>query len=203
MDDRTYALPELGVRVLEALASARYGRVHAADLRELGARLGVPLKYVPRAVASVARLGIVTADLREPGLAVTIHFDRLAKRKIGLGQRRVRLPAGDREALIADSAYRCACCGRRFLAHDLVLDHLVPLSLLGADHPANLVPMSRNHNSRKWDRFTRGALRLYRRERVDSPLGVRFIDGAFWPVINGKVRKEKGRHSTLLLPSSG
>jgi hypothetical protein len=69
-----------------------------------------------------------------------------------------------------------------------VIDHLIPLSLLGADEPANWVAMSKKHNATKWDRLLRGDLQFYREEKVRQPFGVRFIGGAFWPVINGTVR---------------
>jgi 5-methylcytosine-specific restriction endonuclease McrA len=70
----------------------------------------------------------------------------------------------NRESLKAQSAYRCACCGDRFGPRDLVIDHLIPLGLLGADAPGNWLVMSRAHNGKKWDRFVRGR-KLYRTER--------------------------------------
>lgn len=83
---------------------------------------------------------------------------------------------------------RYACCGERCHSRELALDHLIPLSLLGAGHPANLVPMKKLHNAHKWDRLVRKDLKFYRREQLQQPFGVRFIAGAFWPVINGRLR---------------
>jgi len=188
MNDRTFALPKWGTHILDILLEADGGVVAGDSLQQLAKRFGVPLKFLPRAVASVTRLGIVTADLRRPVMFVAIHRDRLARRKIGLHRPRRRLPNGLRESLKAQSGYRCACCGDPFDSRKLVLDHLIPLSLMGADAPENLVVMLKAHNANKWDRFVRGNLRFYRLERVRAPFGVRFIDGAFWPHINGKVR---------------
>ena len=69
-----------------------------------------------------------------------------------------------------------------------MLDHLIPFSLRGADEPSNLVAMSRQHNMRKWDRFIRDDVKFYRGERIRQRIGVRFVEGAFWPVVNGKLR---------------
>ena len=56
--------------------------------------------------------------------------------------------------------------------------------------------MEKKHNATKWDRLLRGDLRFYRNETVQKRFGVRFIDGAFWPVINGKLRYSKVERST-------
>jgi putative addiction module component (TIGR02574 family) len=85
------------------------------------------------------------------------------------------------------SENRCAHCGEQFNANNLVVDHLIPLSLLGADARENWVVMHRKRNLDKWDRFLREDVKLYRTELV-SRFGIRFIDGVFWPVINGRVR---------------
>lgn len=188
MGNRTFALPKYGPQILDVLIASKEGKIDASSLQELGRQFGVPLKYVPRAVASVTRLRIVSAHLQPPKISVTIHPDRLARRKIALSRLRRPISRTDRESLKAQSAYRCACCGDRFAPSELVIDHLIPLSLLGADEPRNWVVMSRAHNGKKWDRFVRGELKLYRAEKVLKPFGVRFIRGAFWPVINGKVR---------------
>jgi hypothetical protein len=118
--------------------------------------LASPLKFVPRAIASVTRLGIVIALLQTPAMSVAIHPDRFARRKIGLGQSRRQISAADRESLKAQSNYCCACCGTRFSPRELVIDHLIPLSLLGAAEPANWVAMSKKHNATKWDRLFAG-----------------------------------------------
>jgi hypothetical protein len=188
MGERTFVMSEYGPRILDVLISSTGGRVDAANLKDLGKQLGVPLKFVPRAVASVTRLGIVSAVLRPPTMSVTIHPDRFARRKIGLRPARCSISQAERESLKTRSDHRCACCGKRFSSGDLVIDHLIPLSLLGADASANWVVMSKKHNAAKWDRLLRGELQFYRDERVRRRFGVRFIGGFFWPVINGKLR---------------
>jgi len=189
MTNRTFELTKWGPHILEVLLATPGGVVQAPSLAALAKTLGVPLKFAPRGIASVTRLGIVTAELRPPMFRVAIHMDQFAKRKVGLKRPRKQLSKVEREALYAASGHRCACCQKKFSAEDLVLDHLVPLTLLGADHPANLVVMFRKHNSKKWDRLVRDQIQVYRREPIVKPFGVRFIDGAFWPVINGKVRR--------------
>src|SRR5262249_48493300 len=139
MDDRTFVMPKWAPRILDELLAAKGGSVAARSIKDLGLKLGVPLKFVPRAVASVARLGIVTAQLHPPDNVVTIHRDRFARRKIAIDRKRQRLSGADREAIKAQDGYRCACCGDTFKSTDLVLDHLIPFSLRGADEPPNLV----------------------------------------------------------------
>ena len=188
MDDRTFIMPKWAPHIIDQLLGAEGGCVEARSIKELGIKLGVPLKYVPRAVASVARLGIVTAELQPPDIVVTIHRGRFSRRKIAVERKRQRLSEADREAIKAKDGYRCACCGETFKSTELVLDHLIPFSLRGADEPSNLVAMSRQHNMRKWDRFIRDDVKFYRGERIRQRIGVRFVEGAFWPVVNGKLR---------------
>jgi hypothetical protein len=191
MADRTFVMPEYGPRILDVLLAETAGSIEGSDLKQLGARLGVPLKFVPRAVASVTRLGIVTAKLSGSPLGLTIHRDKLARRKFAMGRSRQRLSKDARQAIRVASNNRCACCGKSLQSGSWVLDHVIPLSLLGADAEANLVPMLKTCNAAKWDRLIRGGLRYYRGETVNGRFGVRFISGEFWPVINGKVRRSK------------
>ncbi len=188
MGARTFVLSEYGPRIIDVLMSSAGGTVNAASLKNLGRQLGVPLTFVPRAIASVTRLGIVSAVMRPPTMSVTMHSDRFARRKIGLHRSRCSISPAERKSLEVQSGYRCACCGTTYSSSELVIDHLIPSSLLGADAPANGVVMSKKHNAAKWDRLVRGELQLYRNERVRQRFGVRFIGGAFWPVVNGKLR---------------
>jgi hypothetical protein len=128
IDDRTFRMLKWGHRILDVLVVSDGGKLEAGSLKDLAVQLGVPLKFVPRSVASVSRLGIVTAALQPPAMSVVIHLDRLARRKIAVARRRRRLPEADRESLKAQSDYRCACCGRKFRSRELVLDHLIPFS---------------------------------------------------------------------------
>ena len=191
MDERTFVMPKWGPHILDVLVARAGGRVEACSLKELAVQLAVPLKFVPRAIASVTRLGIVTARLQPQDIVVQIHRDRFERRKISMGRTRQRLARAERESIKAQSDNRCACCGKRFESKQLVLDHLIPLSLLGADHPANLVAMSKDCNARKWDRLLRDDLKFYRRETISGRFGVRFINGVLWPVINGRVRNSR------------
>ncbi len=126
-------------------------------------------------------------------MSVTILTARLVRRKNPAQMVRRRVPHAEAASLKRESDNRCACCGTRCAPDELVVDHLVPLSLLGADDRANWVVLTKAHNRRKWDRFAKGSLKLYRRERVEQPLGVRFRSGFFWPVINGRPRYPERR----------
>ena len=111
---------------------------------------------------------------------------QFSRRKIAVERKRQRLSETDREAIKAKDGYRCACCGETFKSTELVLDHLIPFSLRGADEPSNLVAMSSQHNMRKWDRLIRDDVKFYRGEKIRQRIGVRFVEGAFSPVVNGK-----------------
>jgi hypothetical protein len=189
LGDRAFgpACSAWALRTLDVLLARPSGTVNADNLRTLAQELGVPLKYTPRAIATLTRLGIASARLTPP-FSVVLQTDRLSRRKISLQRQRRAVLATQSARLKAQSNHRCACCGKQFLPEELVIDHIIPLSLLGADKPANWAVLSKAHNLRKWDRFLRGALKFYRSERVLQPFGIRFINGFFWPVINGRVR---------------
>ena len=188
MADRTFVMPTYGPRILDVLMREPSGRIEARTLEDLGHRLGVPLKFVPRAIASVTRLGIVTADLSGEILGIAIHRDRLPRRKLAIGGSRQRLSKDVRESIRVASKDHCACCSKKLKGNKWVLDHVIPLSLLGADATPNLVPMLKACNAEKWDRLLRGGLEYYRGEKVSGSFGVRFVHGVFWPVVNGRLR---------------
>src|SRR5262245_3923727 len=71
--DRTFVLPRWGQHILTVLAATPGNRIDARSLKQLAERTGVPLKFVPRAVASVTRLNVVTAVLAGPAISVTLH----------------------------------------------------------------------------------------------------------------------------------
>jgi hypothetical protein len=161
--------------------------VAGKDLSALAADLRIPLKFIPRAVATLTRLGIVSGSFM-PSVSVQLLTAQLKKRKNPSQKRRRPMPASERDRLLKESDWTCGCCNRQFPAPQLHIDHLIPISLLGADEPANWVVLCKAHNHDKWDRFLRGSLRVYRGEKVTRPFGVRFRDGYFWPVINGRPR---------------
>jgi len=189
LDDRAFGpvVSEHAIRAMDAIVDRRDATVRADTLASLAHELKVPLKFLPRAVATLTRLGIARATLSRP-MSVTILTERIARTKNPAQMARRRVPIAEAASLKRASDNRCACCGTRSAPDELVVDHLVPLSLLGADDRANWVVLTKVHNRRKWDRFAKGNLKLYRRERVMRPLGVRFRDGFFWPVINGRPR---------------
>ncbi len=99
MNDRTFMTPKRSPHIIDELLAAKNGVIRASSIKELGVKLGVPLKFVLRAVASVARLGIVTAELEPPGIRLTIHRDRFGHRKIAIDRKRRPLSAADRESI--------------------------------------------------------------------------------------------------------
>ncbi|MGH2360361.1 MAG: HNH endonuclease signature motif containing protein [bacterium] len=194
LDDRAFGpvAAEHAIRAMDAIVARTGGTVCAENLASLARAIKVPLKFLPRAVATLTRIGIARATLGRPA-SVAILTDRIARTKNPAQMARRRVSPAEAAWLKRASDNRCACCGTRFAPDELVVDHLVPLSLLGADDPANWVVLTKAHNRRKWDRFSRSGLRLYRRERAMRPLGVRFRGGFFWPVINGRPRYAEKR----------
>jgi hypothetical protein len=179
------------LRILDVLLARPSWTVHANSLQTLAQELGIPLKYTPRAVATLTRLGIASARLTPP-FSVVLQTDRLSRTKISVQPKRRTILAAESARLKAQSNNRCACCGKKFSPEELVIDHIIPLSLLGADDPANWAVLCKKHNRQKWDRFLRGVLKFYRNERVLQPFRIQFFDGFFWPVINGRVRCTRG-----------
>jgi hypothetical protein len=66
---------------------------------------------------------------------------------------------------------------------NLAVDHLIPLSLLGPDHPGNWIALCRRCNRQKWQHFAQGFIKSYRRRTVVGNIGVRYEDDCLWPVI--------------------
>jgi hypothetical protein len=162
--------------------------IGAADYQSLARSLGVPRKFLSRAVATLTRCGILTGTLSGP-IALAFHPDLLTRRKNAAQAHRRRLTLRDRERILKADRFRCGRCGRRFDPGELEVDHIVPISLLGADVPANWMSMCRRHNREKWDGFDRG-LKHYRGEPVVGSVRLHFEQGLFWPVINGRIRKD-------------
>lgn len=194
--DRTFVSRTLAWRVIECLIQRQAHRLEAHDLITLAQQLGMAPKFAPRAIASVTRLGIVTANLRPTPFWVQLHVDRLARHKSPVTPMRRPISSHERRQLRSESDDRCAHCRDQVRPEDLVIDHLIPLSLLGADARANWVVMHKRCNADKWDCFLRTAITLYRTERVVR-FGVRFVDGAFWPVVNGRLRYSRRRNPDL------
>jgi len=161
------------------------GPIEGKDMRSLVASSGVPLKFLPRALAVLHRFGLVIT--RRRGQLVLIgRLPRMLKpRKIG--EPRVRISEQRRKTLIELDCGICAACGKPHKSDNLVLDHIIPLAFGGADDLGNLTIMSKNENARKWEDFAT-PIKWYRGKRVLRAVGMRWRNGAFWPVINGKPR---------------
>ena len=176
------------VRIFDILTAAPSHRIDALDIRTLATIVGLPTKFIPRAVAMLTRSGTVRAELM-PAAFIELRPNLLKRRK-NSAQSPPRQPLSpiERERVLSESGFKCGHCDHTFEASHLEVDHVIPICVLGADAPANWVALCRPHNRDKWDAFDRDFLRSYRGERVRQPIGVRFRAGFFWPVVNGRLR---------------
>ena len=58
-------------------------------------------------------------------------------------EERGRISAAHRARLFEVDGHRCGHCGKVFAPADLVIDHLIPLAVRGADEPGNWVALCR------------------------------------------------------------
>jgi len=177
------------VHIFDQLSEHPSNEYSATSLEQLSKALGVPNKFVSRAVATLTRSGTVLADLRQPAV-IKLYPERLAKHKASAQSERQPITTLERRKIIKADSYRCGYCGEKFLASELEVDHIIPVSLLGADEPGNWVALCKPDNRQKWDKFERDMLRHYRGELVDGNIQIRFRNGYFWPVINGRLRTD-------------
>ncbi len=182
------------VHIFDLLCEHPSNEYSAASLEQLSKALGVPNKFVSRAVATLTRSGTVFADLKGP-VVVKLYPERLAKHKASAQSEMQPITALERRKIFEADSYRCGYCGETFLSPELEVDHIIPVSLLGADEPGNWVTLCKPDNRRKWDKFERDMLRHYRGELVEGNIQVRFRNGYFWPVINGRLRTDTREHS--------
>jgi hypothetical protein len=192
MGNRTFGpiCTQWAIHVLDVLLDRPSGEVRAASLSGLARSLGVPLKFASRAIVTLLRVGVVSGELHGT-FDLTLKPDNFKRHKnAGSRERRGVRPLQSVE-IKKRSNFTCAWCETTFDKNDLEVDHLVPLGLWGADAPENWVVLCRTHNRDKWDRFLRGRIKQYQGERVTRPCGVRFVDGCFWPVINGRLRRSR------------
>lgn len=174
------------VHLLDQLVNAKPSyRVSAPTLPEFATRVGLRSKFIPRAVAvaMLARSGLVRAEL-VPSPSIVLLPDRFARRKnTAQSTPRRRLSQAEREDVFHRDRFKCGHCRRALPPRRLEVGHIVPISLLGADRPANWITLCREHNRAAWDAFDPTFLCLYRGRRVLRPTGVRFRGGFFWPVV--------------------
>ncbi len=174
--------------LLRALDRRPHRTVQASDLPRLADKLDVPRKFVSRALA--ATYGLVSLHLGPP-VRVVLHRKLLLRSKFAIPNGRGHVSARHRTRLLREDGHRCGHCGRKFDAADLVIDHLIPLAVRGADEPANWVALCHEDNRKKWRHFGYGFIRHYRGKPVRNSVGVRFRDGLFWPHVNGCTRLER------------
>lgn len=181
--------PLYAIRMLANLI--RLKSVRGTSIGDISIKLSVPPKFGARGIALLTSSGLVHLN-RTDGVRVTLQPKALRRSKNKAQKTRTPATKSERARLFAAERFRCAMCGRRFPAHELRIDHLIPLSRLGADEPGNWVALCGPDNSAAWDDFAekRESISRYRGQRVRQPVGVRFLRGYFWPMIDGQVRTE-------------
>ena len=185
------------------LAQRKHNPLEANSLAELSAEIGVPRKYLSRALATLTRCGLVTADLRSKPV-IQLVTDTFPKRKGSAQIARGHIPLWMKKLIFSLEDYQCSHCLRVLNFNQLHVDHIVPVSLLGVDEPGNWVTMCAPCNRAKLDRFERVYLNKYRGNQVSRPIQLRFYAGFFWPVIDGRLmltrRKDLAKPSRIKGP---
>jgi hypothetical protein len=148
--------------------------------------LEVPLKYVPRALALLQQYGLVTR-----GEILRLNRDAVARSKNPSGLVRRGISAALRARVFVADGYVCAYCGKRKKPVNSTVDHIIPLSLGGADEPGNWVTACKADNRRTWHLFSADKIRYYRGHKVQGHIGVRSRGEQLWPHINGSLRTER------------
>jgi hypothetical protein len=184
------AIVEHATGILRHLHHQPTGTIKAPNLQGIARQFGIPLKFLMRARASTS--GVVHVKMAGT-IMVVLQRKRLRRGKASAGLRRRQITPTLRARLLVADGFRCSHCRRRF-SSGLTIDHIVPLSLLGADEPGNWVALCKRDNRDKWQHFRPGFLRLYRGKLIRTPIGVRFKAGHLWPRVNGQVRDETRTH---------
>lgn len=163
----------------------RQGTVELPTLGDLALAAGIPRKFISRALALLVRYRLVDFDTGPP-VRVSVRSDSFARSKNSTPARRGPISKRERSYVYELDGHRC---GRQFSASYLAVDHIVPLSFLGADEPGNWVTLCRQDNATKSDGFQSDYLRFFRGDAVRGTVGVRFAAGMFWPLINGRMQR--------------
>jgi hypothetical protein len=174
------------IRTLECLSARADGFIESRNIETVCTALGVPRKFISRSLALLTRSGLVTLMSLDP-VRLLLHRDRLARHKNSAQKLRNRIPRRFRERIIKEDKFMCGHCAAELAPDQLEIDHIIPLSLLGADQPGNWVALCSKHNRYKSHNFNPTFIRFYRGRRVRK-LGVRFKNGYFWPHINGTTK---------------
>lgn len=187
------------IRTLERLSEKSDGFIESRNLETTCTDLRVPRKFISRSLALLTRSGLITLVSIDP-VRILLHPDRLARHKNSAQILRNRIPRGFRDRLISQDKFMCGHCAVELAPDQLEIDHIIPLSLLGADEPGNWVALCSKHNRYKSHHFDHTFIRFYRGRRVRE-LGVRFKNGYFCPHINGStkiVTRERWRATGLV-----
>jgi len=187
--------PSIGkwaAHTLRVFVSLDVASIECENLDVLAERLGIPQKYLTRAIATLTRCGIVYASLH-PTPVLVLHRAVFPKRKASAQVARTAISKKARQKIINRDGGVCAHCLEHFPDNKLHIDHIVPLSLLGADEPGNMVSMCKSCNGKKSDKFHPTYIKRYRSDVVNDSIGVRFKNGFFWPYINGTLRENTRR----------
>jgi hypothetical protein len=117
------------------------GPMRFSDAEAMRNFLGVPNKYLSRALALVIRTGVVRLETSSDTRLILAR-DRLPNHKMKSWSGRGRISRLERDRLVHADRYLCGHCGKEWSADELEIDHIIPICLLGADQPGNWVPIS-------------------------------------------------------------
>ncbi len=179
------SIPEYAVAILDRLHEEPANVIEGRNLQQLADRFNIPLKFIMRALACT--MGVVRLDAGRDGpIRVVLQRDKLTKGKASARLSRAPIGQALRRQLVGADQQMCSHCEKR--TSQLDIDHIIPLSLLGADEPGNWVALCKASNREKWQHLEAGFLKLYRGRPIVGSIGARFRDGRLWPRINRTVR---------------
>ena len=182
---------DVAVRILATLVTSGLSELDVdklpiEDIGDRSDRLG--------GVALLYRCGVLSPlpTSKLDGLRFAFDPTRLEHRKSSTGQQdRGRFAVGEKLDVFDADGHRCSVCGEEFVASALQVDHVVPLTLLGADSWSNWVATCGPDNRARWRDLYRRPLRWYRDEKVAGTVTLCAAQGRLWPVINAVERIDR------------
>ena len=169
------AISKHATHVFHTLCQDSNGCVQFTDTKALRDSMGIPDKFLWRALAVLTRSGVVRIESTALSARLVLVRERLTKRKPLKLSERARISRSERERLLRDNGFRCCRCGQKLSQKQMEVDHIVPLCPLGAEAPGNWAALCRKCNRNKWESFERRKLKWYRSERVHCSVGLRYV----------------------------
>jgi hypothetical protein len=133
------------VDLLDKLDSRSGATAEAPGMASLAAAVGVTRKFLSGVLAVTN--GLISFDAGPP-VRIVLHRKRLLGAKRAAEKTRGRISASLRAQLYQKDGHQCGRCDKKLPSEELVIDHLIPLALRGADEPVNWVALCRDDNRR-------------------------------------------------------